>query len=99
MEQSASKNINNHFNTNIYYDLETSGAQSSNLYKMLFIFSTIVLIRHLWQLKPVVFLHWCLICAVPLSYDDNHEWCQNLEHHLQSLITLLELSVMLLIFL
>ncbi len=24
----------------------------------------LVLIRHLWQLKTVVFLHWCLICAV-----------------------------------
>ncbi len=34
---------------------------------MLFIFSTPVLIRHLWQLKTVVFLHWCLICAVLLE--------------------------------
>jgi hypothetical protein len=34
---------------------------------MLFIFSTIVLIRYLWQLKTVVFLHWCLICAILLS--------------------------------
>ncbi len=25
------------------------------------------LIRHLWQLKTVVFLHWCLICTVPLG--------------------------------
>ncbi len=25
-----------------------------------------MLIRHLWQLKTVVFLHWCLICAVLL---------------------------------
>jgi hypothetical protein len=31
---------------------------------MLFIFSTPVLIRHLWQLKTVVSLHWCLIHAV-----------------------------------
>ncbi len=31
---------------------------------MMFIFSTPVLIRHLWQLKTVAFLHWCLICAV-----------------------------------
>jgi hypothetical protein len=23
--------------------------------------------RHLWQLKTVVFLHWCLICAVLLD--------------------------------
>ncbi len=31
---------------------------------MLFIFSTPEFIRHLWQLKTVVFLHWCLMCAV-----------------------------------
>jgi hypothetical protein len=31
----------------------------------LFIFSTPELIRNLWQLKTAVFLHWCLICAVP----------------------------------
>ncbi len=35
---------------------------------MLFIFSTPVLIRHLWQLKTVDFLHWCLIRALPLKY-------------------------------
>jgi len=29
--------------------------------EMLFIFSTPGLIRHLWQLKTVVYLHWCLI--------------------------------------
>ncbi len=34
---------------------------------MLFIFSTPVLIRHLWQLKTVIFLHWCLIRAVLLE--------------------------------
>ncbi len=28
---------------------------------MLFVFSTPVLIRHLWQLKAVVFLHSCVI--------------------------------------
>jgi hypothetical protein len=33
---------------------------------MKFILPTPVLIRHLWQLKTDVFLHWCLICAVPL---------------------------------
>jgi hypothetical protein len=26
-----------------------------------------VLIRHLWQLKTVVFMHWCLICVVLLA--------------------------------
>jgi hypothetical protein len=34
---------------------------------MLFIFSTPVLIRHLWQLKTAVFLHWCLILSVLLN--------------------------------
>jgi hypothetical protein len=32
--------------------------------KVLFIFSTPVLIRHLWQLKVVVFPHWCPILTV-----------------------------------
>ncbi len=30
---------------------------------MLFIFSTPVFIRHMWKLKTIVFLHWCLIHA------------------------------------
>ncbi len=34
---------------------------------MLFIFSTQGLIRHLWQIKTVVFLQWCLIYPVPLN--------------------------------
>jgi len=34
------------------------------MFKCYSIFSTPVLIRHLWQLKTVVFLTWCLICAV-----------------------------------
>jgi hypothetical protein len=34
---------------------------------MFFNFSTPVLIRHLWQLKTVVFLHWCLKLAVVLA--------------------------------
>ena len=38
---------------------------------MLFVFSTQVLIRHMWQLKTVVFLHWCLICALLLSMLKN----------------------------
>jgi len=32
MEQRTIKNVNNHLNINIYYYLETSGGQSSNLY-------------------------------------------------------------------
>ncbi len=27
-----------------------------------------MLIKHLWQLKTVVFLHWCLICAALLNW-------------------------------
>ncbi len=34
-------------------------------------FLTPVLIRNLWQLKTVVFLNWCLICAVQLVYKIN----------------------------
>jgi hypothetical protein len=34
---------------------------------MLFIFSTPVLNRHLWQLKTVDFLHWCLMLAILLA--------------------------------
>ncbi len=45
--------------------LETSVGQSYNLYLNV-AHSTTVLIRHLWQLKTVVFLHWCLIYPVPL---------------------------------
>ncbi len=38
---------------------------------MLFIFSIPELIRNLWQLKTAVFLHWCLILALPL-YEKNY---------------------------
>ncbi len=42
----------------------TPSGQSSNLYLIVVHLSTLVLIRHLWWLNTVVFLHWCLICAV-----------------------------------
>ncbi len=64
MEQYALKYVNNCLNTNIYSYLETSGGQSFILYINGVPFLTLVLIRHLWQLKIVVFLHCCLICAV-----------------------------------
>ncbi len=67
MEQHALKIVNNCLNTNIYYYLETSGGQNSNLYLYVVHYLTPVLIKHLWQLKTAVFLHWCLICAVPLK--------------------------------
>jgi hypothetical protein len=67
MELHAFKNVNKCMNTNIYSYLETSGGQSYNPYlNAVYFFSTPELIRHLWQLKTVVFLHWCPICAVPL---------------------------------
>ncbi len=62
MEQCTFKNVNNCLNTKIYSDLETSGGQCSNLYLNVVHFSTPVWIRHLWQLKTVVFLHWC--CSI-----------------------------------
>ncbi len=64
MEQRALNNVNNCWNTNIYSYLETSGGQISSPYLNVVHFSTPVLIRHLWQLKTVIFLHWCLLCAV-----------------------------------
>ncbi len=67
MEQRTFKNVNNYLNTNIYSYWKTSGGQSSNLYLKVVHFSTPELIRHLWQLKTVVFLHWCLICTVLLG--------------------------------
>ncbi len=42
-------------NTNILFYMEKSGGQSSNLYLNVVHFSTLVLIRHLWQLKTVFF--------------------------------------------
>jgi hypothetical protein len=38
---------------------------------MLFMFSTPMLIRHQWQLKTAVVLHWCLICPVLLIFLPN----------------------------
>jgi hypothetical protein len=70
MEQRTLKNVNNYLNTNIYSYLETSGVQSYDLYLNVVHFSTPVLIRHLWQLKTVVFLHWFLILALLLLVND-----------------------------
>ncbi len=67
MEQRTFENVNSCLNTNIYSYLETSGGQSSNLYLNVAHFLTPVLNRHLWQLKTVVSLHWCLICTVLLT--------------------------------
>jgi hypothetical protein len=61
MEQHAFKNVNKCLNANICSYLETSGGQSSNPYlNAVHFFSTPELIRNLWQLKTVVFPHWCL---------------------------------------
>jgi hypothetical protein len=58
------KNVNNCWNTNISFYLETSGSQNYYLFLNVVHFSTPVFIRHLWQLRTVVFLHGYLICAV-----------------------------------
>ncbi len=63
MEQHTLRIINKCLNANVYSYLETSGGQSSNLYLNVFQF----LIRHLWQLKSVVFLHWCLISVFSID--------------------------------
>ncbi len=64
MEQHALKNVNNCWNTtNIPFYIETSDGQNS---KSKFIFSISVSIRHLWQLRTVVFVHYSLIWAVLL---------------------------------
>jgi hypothetical protein len=60
------KNVKKCLNKNIYSYLETSGGQSSNLYLKADNFLTPMLIRHLWQLKTIAFLHWCVICTVLL---------------------------------
>jgi hypothetical protein len=67
MEQHTFKNVNNCLTTSIYSYLDTSGGQSSNPYLNVVIFSPPELIRHLWQLKTAVFLHWCLIFALLLK--------------------------------
>jgi hypothetical protein len=61
------KNVNNCLNTNSSSNLETSGGKRVLIcIYMILIFSTPELIKHLWQLKTVVFLHFCLIHAVLL---------------------------------
>jgi hypothetical protein len=83
MEQCALKNVNNYSNTNIYSYLETSGGQSSNLYLNVVHFLTPALNRYLWQIKTVVFLHWCLICTVLLHTLLNQFYTsQVMLHHL-----------------
>ncbi len=65
-------------NINIYSQLETSGGQSSHLYLNVVHFSSSVLIRHLWHLKTVVFLHWCLVLAVLFITRQDGWYSQNI---------------------
>jgi hypothetical protein len=68
MEQNALKNVNNDWNTSIFFYLETSGGQSSNLYLNVVYFFNASVNLHilLCQLKTVTFLRSCLIRAVLL---------------------------------
>jgi hypothetical protein len=68
MELQTLKNVNNYLNINIDSYLETSGGQMTNLLLNV-VHSTPVLIKHLWQFKTVVFLHWCLIRSVLLGLN------------------------------
>jgi hypothetical protein len=58
------KNVNNDLNTNIYSYLETSGGQISSLYSSFFQHQSQL---DIWISLRLVFLHWCLICVVPLG--------------------------------
>jgi hypothetical protein len=68
VEQHTLKNVNNCLNTNI------SSYLRHLLLKVLILFLNVVhffqhpLVRHLWELETVIFLHWCLICAVLLPW-------------------------------
>ncbi len=55
---------------------------------MKFIFSTTVLIRHLWKLETFVFLHWFLIYTV-LLVDLKSKW-RNISRTLNTMKLLLE---------
>ncbi len=64
------KNVNNCLNRIIDTYFVTSGGQSSNLYLNVVVnFFSTSLIKHLWHLKTVVFLHRCLIHAVVLCLE------------------------------
>ena len=47
-----------------------------SIFKCSSFFSTPELIRHLWQLKTIVFLHWHLICAVLLKGLSTPQFCR-----------------------
>ncbi len=79
MEEHDLKNVNSCLNTNIYSYLETSGGQSSVLYLNV-VFSMPVLIRHMWQLETVVFLHWCLMRAVQGGLSLIFNMCGGRDH-------------------
>jgi hypothetical protein len=65
----------------MYSYRETSGGQSCNLYLNV-VFSTPVFIRHLWQLKTVFFMHWCLLCAVLLALiEENFQGANSLAYY------------------
>ncbi len=76
-ETARFKSVNNCLNTNIYSSLKTFGGKSSNLYLNAVHFSTPVLIRHLWQFKTVVLMHWCLIHAVLFYLNHRYQKAKN----------------------
>ncbi len=55
------------WNIKIAFSLEICGSQSFNIYWLMFSFSTLLKISHLWNLEKVIFLHRCLIGPVLLN--------------------------------
>jgi hypothetical protein len=63
LEEHILKNVNSCWNTKFSFYLETSSDKNSCLSHLVH-FLTPVLIRYLWELKIVVLLRRCLLCAV-----------------------------------
>jgi hypothetical protein len=57
MEQHALKNVNNCYNTKIYFYFVTSSGWNSNIYLIVVYFFNTSVFRHLLQFKTAVFLH------------------------------------------
>jgi hypothetical protein len=80
MELHTLKNVNSYWNTKFYFYLETSGGEISNLYFNFVHFSMPILIRHMLQLKTVVFLHGCS-SIVMLSCCFRCDQIHNMPYH------------------
>jgi hypothetical protein len=69
MEQHTLKVVQDCWNTNISFYLETSGVKALIYIQILFIFSMPVLIRNQLHLKTVVFLHRSITCCSTMPHS------------------------------